>query len=660
MMYLSSLRVTMVILLVLAMAAGHAAGVPTHRHDILPGPLPYMDVSAPLPSTIAPPSQGPNLSPGSAQSGSATGAMTMRVLVISADGTEPSFGATMATLEQLGIPAQAYIVRHEGPLTPEKLVQGATARYYTIVLATSTLSYWNGAAHVSAFGPSDWETLAKFESRFHIRQVTMYTYPGAEFGFQPPSNGGMLAKSGHLTPEGRRIFSYLNPQADIPIRGAWLYLARATSDAVPLLVTPDGDALAVVKTYGDGRENLAFAMDGNAVLLHTRLLAAGAIAWATRGLYLGERRVYLNAQVDDLFFDDDRYGGPPYRMAASDLEDTVAWQRAIRTRPLTAAFRLAMAFNGEGSEHRFVNRGQTLNEDDTLPEPTEDALTNAVVVSEDAFEWISHTYGHTNLDAITEQQAAWELRQNHRAAVDLSFTRYSRKNLVTPDISGLNNPAAMLAAARHGVRYVVSDWSRSDQRARFNTGVRNPHDPRVLEIPRYPTNIFYNVTEPGELLEEFAAVHPDFCRVFGDRCPLTYQGLLDFESDILLGYLFTYDINPLMFHQSNLRQYASGRTLLADFIAAVVAKYEALSVLPIRTLTMGEIGRAMERRAAYNQAGVVGILVPGERITITTTSGRAVVPVTGVHVGTAVDRYGAEETSYVTVQRGESMVIPLR
>jgi hypothetical protein len=386
-----------------------------------------------------------------------------------------------------------------------------------------------------------------------------------------------------------------------------------------------------------GRENLAFAMDGNPALLHTHLLTAGAIAWATRGLYLGERRVYLNAQVDDLFFDDDRYAGPPYRINPPDLE-----------------------FNGEGSEHRFTYGGGQPVTDEPVAEPTEDPLTDAVIASQDEFEWISHTYGHTNLDAVTEQQAAWQLRQNHMAALQLNLTRYSPENLVTPDISGLNNPAAMLAAARHGVRYVVSDWSRNDHRARFNTGLRNRYDPRILEIPRYPTNIYYNVTEPGELLEEFAAVHRDFCRLFRDRCPLTYQGLLDFESDTLLGYLFTYDINPLMFHQSNLRQYATGRTLLTDFFAAVVGKYEALSALPIRTLTMGEIGRLMERRDAYNKAGVVGALVPGQRITITATSGRAVVPVTGVRVGTSVERYGAEDTSYVTVQQGQSMVVPLR
>jgi hypothetical protein len=75
----------------------------------------------------------------------------------------------------------------------------------------------------------------------------------------------------------------LNPNALIPVRHAWLYLARATPDAVPLVMTPDGDALAVIKTYPDGRENLAFAMDSAVSLLHTRLIAAGAINWVMRG-----------------------------------------------------------------------------------------------------------------------------------------------------------------------------------------------------------------------------------------------------------------------------------------------------------------------------------------------------------------------------------------
>jgi hypothetical protein len=82
--------------------------------------------------------------------------------------------------------------------------------------------------------------------------------------------------------------------------------------------------------------------------------------------------------------------------------------------------------------------------------------------------------------------------------------------------------------------------------------------------------------------------------------------------------------------------------------------------MPIRTLTMGEIGRMMQRRAAYNQAGAVGILIPGESVVVTATTGDAIIPVTGVRAGTAVERYGPDVTSYFTLKRGEQMVVPLR
>jgi hypothetical protein len=651
------LRLSLGFLGLLALATGPAAGVQPHRHDVLPGPVPYITPSTPLAPGTAP-SEAASV-PWAGDSGGRPGAMMMRVLVISADGNEPSFQAAMAALDEMGIPAQAFIATRDGPLTPDKLVQGDIARYYAVILATSTLAYGSGPRYATAFSAQDWATLAAFESRFRIRRLMMYTYPDPEYGFQAVSGSGPATKTARLTAEGRRIFSYLKPDADIVVRNAWLYRARPAPGAVPLLVTPDGDALAVVKRFPDGRETLGFAMDSNAWLLHTRLLIPGAITWVTRGVYLGERRVYLNPQVDDLFFDDDRYAGPPYRITAAELEHAALWQRAVRTQPLTKGFRLALAFNGEGSEHFFVP--QTATDPDPPVEPTEDPLTDEAVRVQDQFEWISHTYAHTNLDATTEPQTEWELRANDLVAQFLGFTHYSRETLVTPDISGFQNQAAMLAAARRGVRYVVSDWSRADQRApRFNTGIRNAYEPRILEIPRYPTNIFYNVTEPGELVEEFLAIHPDFCRLFPDRCPLTYERLLDFESDTQLGYLFTYDINPMMFHQANLREYATGHTLLADLFAALLAKYEALSALPIRTLSMAEIGRAMERRAAYDDAGIVGILVPGEQLSVTATNGPATVPITGVRAGAVVERYGSEETSYLSLARGERAVIPLR
>src|SRR5579875_3664743 len=114
-----------------------------------------------------------------------------------------------------------------------------------------------------------------------------------------------------------------------------------------------------------------------------------------------------------------------------------------------------------------------------------------------------------------------------------------------------------------------------------------------------------------------------------------------------------------MFHQSNLREYQSGHTLLGDLLVTVIAQYEALAVLPIRTLSMEQIGRQMELRAAYDAAGVVGVLVPGQSVTLEAPSGAARVPVTGLRYGRDVDVYGPEVTSYITLSRGARVTLPL-
>lgn len=639
-----------IVLLLLAFLGGTASGAVPGPPSVPPGVMPQVIPSFPLVPSRGPSDMAQGVG-GPGERGSRAGyPRIMRVLVVSADGREPAFAAVMAALDELGVPADAYVVRRDGRLTPERLVAGEVARYYAVILATSTLTYREGNRYLSALTDQEWRILESFESQYGIRQVTMYTYPTPEYGLHFPTQAGVALKLGHLTVAGQRVFPYLNPRAEIPIRDAWTYLATPLPGTVPLIETPDGAVLAAMTRYPDGRENLVFTMDHNPDLLHTHLLAAGAIAWATRGLYLGQRRVYLNPQVDDLFFDDDRYSGPPYRMSADDFRKVVAWQQALRRRPLTHAFRLALAFNGEGT-------GDS-GEDGEF---SDDPLTSVAAAYQREFEWINHTYGHTNLDATSERETLWELRRNDEVARHLGFTHYTRETLVTPDISGLGNPQAMAAAAAFGVRYVISDWSyASGRNPHFNTGIRNRFQPRILEIPRYPTNVFYNVTEPQELLAEFRALHPDFCRLFPNHCPLTYRSFLDFESGTLLGRLFTYDLDPLMFHQSNLREYQSGHTLLGDLLITVIAQYEGLSVLPIRTLSMEEIGKEMERRAAYDAAGVVGLLVPGQSITVEARSGPARVPITGVRYGPEVDTYGPEVTSYVTVAQGTRVVIPLR
>src|SRR5207247_4791647 len=86
---------------------------------------------------------------------------------------------------------------------------------------------------------------------------------------------------------------------------AYPALPDPASPTTPLIKDASGNTLAAVTTYADGREILALTFDSNAYSLQTLLFGYGLVNWATRGLFVGERHVYMSPQVDDVFLEDD-------------------------------------------------------------------------------------------------------------------------------------------------------------------------------------------------------------------------------------------------------------------------------------------------------------------------------------------------------------------
>ena len=113
-----------------------------------------------------------------------------------------------------------------------------------------------------------------------------------------------------------------------------------------------------------GWENLAITADSNPELTHTLLMGYGVVNWVTKGVFLGERKIYMTAQPDDVFIPDDLWdpvtkttpndgaavSNPAfrYRNTGADYTSLVAWQTALQANPKMAAFRLEMPFNGVG------------------------------------------------------------------------------------------------------------------------------------------------------------------------------------------------------------------------------------------------------------------------------------------------------------------------
>jgi hypothetical protein len=424
----------------------------------------------------------------------------LRILVLSADGREPSLQAITATLDFLGTPYDRHVATERpNAITPQFLADGCHARYQAILQTTVDLTTNTPQGWRPAMTAAESDALIAYQQRFQIRNVVWYAFPSEALGFS-----GATAVDTARTPlrlslaqAGADLFPYLNPSASVQIRDAYAYLATAGGPAVtPLLTDPAGHVLVARLALPDGRETVLQTFDGNANLVHSILLGYGLVTWATRGLFVGERRTYASPQVDDIFIENNQWiAGTPcgtdpdttgraVRMSGSDLHLLENWQRARNAMPITSALRVTMAFNGVGTTGTHPN----------------DTLTPAARNLQRSFNWVSHTYDHQSLDDISYAAGLDEIRLNDDIARGLGLTSYEPASLVTPNVSGLTNPAFMQAAADARVRYLVSDASRPGYGNPFpNAGIYNPLQPSVLMIPRRATNLFHNVTTPAEL-----------------------------------------------------------------------------------------------------------------------------------------------------------------
>ncbi|MEP7054014.1 MAG: hypothetical protein ABI912_02040 [Actinomycetota bacterium] len=278
---------------------------------------------------------------------------------------------------------------------------------------------------------------------------------------------------------------------------------------------------------------------------------------------------------------------------------------------------------------------------------------------------------------VTYVQATAEIKQNEQAAATLGLAPFNKTNLVQPDISGLTNPNFLQSAYDAGIQYLISDTSRTGDPAtygvnegRYNSGTYDKTLPgasqaggnawNLLEVARYPVNLYFNVNTPARWLAEDNCLYP--AGAFGHVN--TYQELLDRESSVLARYLLHGHNRPLMVHQPNVTAYDGLHSLLGDLMDATLSKYGNLVNAPIQSLTMDQLAQKQAKRMQYNRAlatgAITGSIVPGKTITLRNTSAAAVtVPVTGLNGGVAygAEKYAGQSISYVTLAAGATVTL---
>ncbi|WP_445149588.1 Agd3-related carbohydrate-binding protein [Baekduia sp. Peel2402] len=374
-----------------------------------------------------------------------------KVLLLSADGTEPGFAAWKAELTREGVPFEA-VVAYTGAtktatLTDAKLADYGVqhAKYDAVILASGDLGHQvsnpgGTTSYLSALTDPEWAALAKFEQTFGVRQLSDYTAPSPAHGLVASGGASQDGKTGTLTAAGKAAFPYLKGPLPIPDDDPDLASSEAfgytgtpvdPSTWQSLVDAPGGGSYLGIYTHpSDGREEMVMTVAGNENQSHVQLLRHGMLNWVTRGVFLGFQRHYLELQIDDLFLGDDAWDPTTHttnydpaaasRMTASDVARAVQWSS-------DRGVRLDFAFNGGGS---------ALWQDQTGA--SSDPLVTAIQANKGAFGFINHTYEHPNLDCSSAAFIAKQINDNKVWAAAHGLT-IDPTELVTGEHSGLAN-----------------------------------------------------------------------------------------------------------------------------------------------------------------------------------------------------------------------------
>ncbi len=297
------------------------------------------------------------------------------------------------------------------------------------------------------------------------------------------------------------------------------------------------------------------------------------------------------------------------------------------------------------------------------------------------------------------------------ALVPLTFTDFNPANIVTPGVTGLNDPNVPIYLYNDGIRYAVSDTSvatttdppnNNGPNPSPNVGILNSYEPGIYEVPRHPNDVFYNVANWADDQAEFDCVYSYYVPPGSTATPApdppfnTYNAaqVLDFTSSAFVTNMLMGDMDPEMFHQPDLHfsdnygnltnPLPSGTipasvsaflgsnssshvsSLISDTYDLTFSKYEAVYKLPVLTPTMDQIAGLMQNRNSFNQSGVTASIVGAGTASATivltmpstATIPSAVIPVTGV-TSTGSEVYGGQNISHVTLTKGQFADLPL-
>ncbi|MEV4703241.1 hypothetical protein [Actinoplanes sp. NPDC049316] len=686
-----------------ALVAGICAGALVAAAPATAGPGPVRPKAAPhvpgfgqvAPPRVVPPAplphrtgkvavarQGRAAAPATAAAAAAglNDRVALRALIVATNQDDFGVPTLKTTLDRLGA---AYDVLYDAttPITTDTLVRpDGTGKYNAILLTNSMQVYADGGAYLNGLDPSEWNILWAYERNFGVRQAALYTSYGSWPEDYCLRSAGETAVGDtplnvSLTPAGAGVFDYLKASATIPVVQSYVYRTSIAPGCAAEPIATDGtNVLGVRTTSTDGRERLALTFTLNQYLLQSDLLVYGMVRWATKGMFLGEQRHYLNVDIDDWFNSADHYYpdghveyDPGFRVSAHEMVNLDQRQDAIGN-----GFTFNIAFNGADIDPFAGNQ--------CSPDGGPNELTATTKCLASQFRWLNHTLNHPELNNTDYATTYAEILNNRNAGNAIGLANPDDV-LKTPEYSGLgvyttnpnddtgvpvdhglagSNPQLLRAAKDLGVKYLHGNFSFASQvPAHFNASIVHPMEPSLSVVPDWPTNIAYFVTTP----EEETAFYNSFYGPNG-KFPYwptnrTYEQILDYEAGVGLQHVAAGGINTHTFHIANVHDYGSGRTLVTDWVETVAAKYAAFYSVPLLNVDWSSLGAYTSVRNQHFAQLAAGVDAVYDRSagTVTVSSPAAgTVQVSGVQ-GAGSTTYGTDVTTPLPLTAGTAVTV---
>jgi hypothetical protein len=241
-----------------------------------------------------------------------------------------------------------------------------------------------------------------------------------------------------------------------------------------------------------------------------------------------------------------------------------------------------------------------------------------------------------------------------------------------PFVTGAN-PLFVTAAANANVSYLASDTSQINQAVeQYISGVNDGSTTDRLILPRWPTNIFYNVSKPSQLVDEYNYIYYDQyvsagqnpCTEGGICAKRTYADILTAEATAAVQHMLSFKKYPHFFHQANVAKYnnttekvlGGTTTIQFDWLNSVYTAYEKLFKLPVKNLPYYQIGD-MTRDSLTAKSAVISATWDRTANMVKLSSNIPVsnLLVTGVKGGVS-DLYGGQYIVSVTLPTANTVI----